>query len=256
MNKKYALCVGNNYPGTSAALSGCVNDALDWSDLLAEEGYDVQMLLEGKKFDVLEQLRELVDRAGFADRIVFTYSGHGSWVPDRDGDEADGRDEVLVMADYRNGGIITDDELQDVFRNLKYGSGALIISDSCHSGTVSRFMPPDTPLSARPRFLSPINFVEGLSEERAIAMERSAPSHPRATASLISGSKDDEYSWDAWFNGRANGAFTKAAIDTYRHGIRLGTWHKSIREQLPTSQFPQAPQLTVATKYRKYTRAF
>ena len=253
MRKRYALCVGNNYPGTSAELSGCVNDAWDWSELLTRRGYQVDVLLEATLEQVLEKLVNLVGIAGYGDKIVFTYSGHGSWIPDRDGDEADGRDEVLVMTDYQQGGLLVDDTLQEVFGALQYGTGALILSDSCHSGTVSRFTALGAPQDARNKFLSPTEFMD-ISTDKAVELEQKSASAPRRTASLISGCGDLEYSYDASFNGRPNGAFTRAAISAYRDGVSLNNWFKAIRTQLPSDQYPQTPQLT-STPYRKYVGA-
>lgn len=256
MNKRYALCVGNNYPGTTAALQGCVNDALDWSVLLMAEGYEAVAITEASRHEVVERLRNLVSLAGFGDRIVFTFSGHGTWVPDRDADEADGRDEAMVMAGLSHDDLLLDDDLQVIFDDLKYGSSALILSDSCHSGTVSRFTdlnPPATP--GRRKFISPVDLDMNIGLERALELEAvraSAP--PRRTANLISGCDDQEYSYDAAFNGRPNGAFTRTAIDHFRRGISLNSWHKAIRTNLPHPWYPQSPQLT-ATAYRKYTRA-
>jgi hypothetical protein len=258
MNKKYALCVGNNYPGTSAELSGCVNDALDWSEFLITQGYEVEMLLEARKVDVVDRLRELVAKAGFGDRVVFTYSGHGTWVWDRNGDEADKRDEALVMADFAQGGLLIDDELEQIWANLRYGASALTLSDSCHSGTVNRFIPSvSTGSDVRPKakFLSPANFTDLTPEDVAGIEERTAArSVPRKTSSLISGCGDLEYSYDAWFNGRANGAFTYAALRAWTAGVSLNSWHKAIRATLPSDAYPQSPELS-ATPYRKYTRA-
>lgn len=257
MNKRYALCVGNNYPGTSAELSGCVNDANDWHDLLVEVGYDeVLTVLEATKAETLGYLKSLVARARFGDRVVFTYSGHGSWIPDRDGDEVDRRDEVLVAADYMQGGLITDDELQEVASGLRYGASLLILSDSCHSGTVNRLLSstPHNP-DRKPRFLSPADLpTVGISVERAVDLEQKLAGASRRTANLVSGCADQEYSYDASFDGRPNGAFSRVAIDTWEPNIALGRWHKKIREHLPNSWYPQTPQLT-ASRYRKYTRA-
>jgi len=256
VNKKHAFCVGNNYPGTPAELKGCVNDMLDWAELLASQGYEVQMAHEATKADTLDVLRDLVSKVGWGDRIVFTFSGHGTWVPDRDGDEADGRDEAMVMADFRLGGghgLLLDDELQEVFGGLRAGASALTLSDSCHSGTVSRFSAAfDQPKT--PRFLSPVDLLDDLSDDRAVELERRAASTPRRTSSLVSGCGDLEYSYDASFDGRPNGAFTRTAIDTFRPGISLNAWFKEVRKLLPNDWYPQSPQLT-ASPYRKYTRA-
>jgi len=256
MNKRCALCVGNNYPGTSAELRGCVNDAMDWAELLRRNGYVVDVLVEATKKAVLDHLRGLVSKAGFGDRIVFQYSGHGTWVPDRDGDEADGRDEALVMAGLSYADLIIDDELQQVFSALRYGTSALILSDSCHSGTVSRFVDvPRTVELDKTRFISPVDLDTSLSFERVLELEQLPANAPRRTASLISGAADQEYSYDASFNGRPNGAFSRVAIDAFTSGISLNSWWKAIREGLPSERYPQSPQLTASSVYRKYTRA-
>ncbi len=257
MYKKYALCVGiNDYPGLDADLRGCVNDARDWEDLLVNHGYTVFTLLDAaaNKYNIITELRRLVDTAGWADRIVFTYSGHGTWLPDTDGDEADARDEALVCHDHQLGGLLTDDELQAIFGDLSYGTGALIVSDSCHSGTMTRGLADTHVVDRHPRFLSPALLLEDMTEERAVAMERLPASTPRRTASLISGCTDLEYSYDAEFKGRPNGAFTYAALQAYEPGINLAAWYARIRGWLPSDSYPQTPQLT-ASAYRRNVRA-
>jgi len=253
MRKKYALCVGiNDYPGSVNDLHGCVNDAMDWSELLQREGYTVIQLLDGQatKQAVVNTLTHLVEQTGWADRLVFTYSGHGTWVPDQNGDESDGRDEAMCMYDFNAGGLLLDDDLADIFAPMRYGSRALVLSDSCHSGTVTRA------LNLSPygtRFISPATFTD-IAPEAAQAIENKVAGSPRKAASLISGCGDTEYSYDASFNGRPNGAFTAAAINAYTPGATLRAWYDRIRAALPSDNYPQTPQLT-ATNYRALTRA-
>ena len=46
---KKAVCVGiNDYPGSLNDLRGCVNDARDWSALLAGMEFDVSLLLDSQ----------------------------------------------------------------------------------------------------------------------------------------------------------------------------------------------------------------
>lgn len=257
MRKNFALCVGiNNYPGLASDLGGCVNDAFDWAELLRGQGYEVEMVLDSDatRDRILTALAHTIAKAGYGDRVVFTYSGHGSWVPDRDGDEADGRDEVLCAYDYEKGGLVTDDDLAIAFSRAARGVGSLILSDSCHSGTVSRFVALTgtvTP-TGTPRFIPPTSFMD-MSPERAVQLEAVSAGSSRTPASLISGCADTEYSYDAWFT-HANGAFTRAAIDTWKPGITLNTWFRAIRRILPNSNYPQTPQLST-TSYRKYVRA-
>lgn len=66
--------------------------------------------------------------AGPTDTLVFFFSGHGGQVADQDGDEADGQDETIVLAD----GAVTDDELRSL---LQPGAARDFIAlDSCYSG--------------------------------------------------------------------------------------------------------------------------
>lgn len=264
----YAICVGiNDYPGTGADLNGCVNDALDWTEVLRARGYDVDVLLDAgaTRERVLGSLGWAVQRARYGDRIVFTYSGHGSWVPDTDGDETDRRDEVLVCHDYADGGLISDDDLHRVFQAKRFGVRVTILSDSCHSGTVQRFanVTPNAEtfhLSMEnegspsvPRFLSPAS-LGIVSTEEALRREARPQSKPRLGPALISGCADYEYSYDAWIGGRPRGAFTAKALDALGEQPRtLRAWHDAIRLRLPSQEYPQSPQLQ-GTAYQKRWR--
>ncbi len=73
--------------------------------------------------------------------IVFFYSGHGSKLPDQNGDESDGIDETIVAQDSDTNGIkdIRDDEFDKFFEELRqYTTNITFIFDSCHSGTITR----------------------------------------------------------------------------------------------------------------------
>lgn len=251
----YALCVGLNYPGTSAALRGCVNDANDWADALRARRYDVAVVLEPTKQELIANLLGIIERASYGSRIVFTYSGHGTWVPDADGDEPDGRDEALVCSDYRQGGILLDDELLSIFGMRKYGVRAVILSDSCHSGSVSRFAGSASKAgTAVARFMPPGEFLSDEDKARATAVEGVPPrGTPRKGTVLISGCADPEYSYDASFNGRANGAFTYYALQALGKSRHFSEWYRNIRKALPTTQYPQTPQLTAAPHQRYWT---
>jgi hypothetical protein len=88
----------------------------------------------------------LTEGVGPNDRVVFYYSGHGSNIPDFDGDEDDGADEVLVTHDARparrNGkptldGVVDDDTIGNMLGKIK-SNNIWVIVDACHSGTVTR----------------------------------------------------------------------------------------------------------------------
>jgi len=93
-----ALCVGiNDYPGTNMDLAGCVNDARDWRALLERRAYVVDTLLdrEATRARIVDALRATIAQATDNDCVVFTFSRHGSWLPDDHRDEPDARDERM-----------------------------------------------------------------------------------------------------------------------------------------------------------------
>jgi hypothetical protein len=256
--KRMALTVGiNDYPGVAADLSGCVPDALDWTDVLRRRGYEVRTLLdaEATKHRVVSALNALVEAARWRDRIVFCFSGHGTWVPDTDGDESDGRDEALCCVDYASGGLLTDDELHGIFSRARHGVQITVISDSCHSGTVARDLMALSSAVGTPKFVSPAA-IEALPVDRDEAIRREM--RPTTTASrpgavLLSGCADAEYSYDASFGGRANGAFTRVAIDALTIGApaTVASWHRLITQHLPSHAYPQSPQLGASAWQRR-----
>jgi hypothetical protein len=258
MPQKLALCIGiNNYPGTDSDLSGCVNDANDWSGALKARGFTVTKLLDAaaKRKAMRDAIARLIAAASSGDLIVIQYSGHGSFVPDDDGDEPDGTDECLCPHDIRSKGPITDDELSELFAARAHGVKVVLISDSCHSGTVARFAPITTPPAVRGRtspvrkvrYLAPAVFLSARDTGRlGIRLRRAASPPGRHHALLMSGCQDTEYSYDAWFEGRPNGAFTFVAL---RELSRLPAsasykdWYKAVRRALPSQQYPQSPNL-------------
>jgi hypothetical protein len=198
----------------------------------------------------------LVGGARPGDSAVITYSGHGSFVPDTDGDEPDGTAECLCPYDVGSQGPITDDELFDLYSARPAGVKLLMISDSCHSGTVARFAPITTPPTIagghapqrKVRFLPPAAYlsqreVAKLGLRRAF--RKSSPPG-RYAALLMAGCQDTEYSYDAYFKGRPNGAFSFVALRALPKLPAKATykdWFAAIRKVLPSQQYPQSPNL-------------
>jgi hypothetical protein len=110
-------------------------------------------------------------------------------------------------------------------------------------------------MAPKARFISPARFTN-LTAREVAEVERVTSVTPKSSkSSLISGCSDEESSYDAWFAGRANGAFSRVAIDVYVPGMSLAAWAKAIRTQLPSVEYPQTPILTAASLYRRYAKA-
>ncbi len=272
MSAKYALTIGiNNYPGTDSDLSGCVNDANDWKAALAKRGFKVNQLLDGAATGkaIRGAIREVIAPAKSGDLVVIQYSGHGSFVPDKNGDEPDGTDECICPYDVVTNGAVTDDELFELYSAKTRGVRLVVISDSCHSGTVARMAPILTPPSTtakfaptrKVRFLPPAAFLSrrelvqmGMSSRHVASSSPGSPSGSHA-ALLMAGCQDTEYSFDAWFRGRPNGAFTFVALQTLAKldpNATYGDWFKAIRAMLPSQQYPQAPNLFGTAAMRRW----
>ncbi|WP_433614585.1 caspase family protein [Dactylosporangium sp. CA-139114] len=263
---KLALCIGiNDYPGTENDLAGCRNDADDWAAALVARGFDTRLLLDASATGaaIRAGIRDLLADTTGGDAVVITYSGHGTWLPDADGDEPDHRDEAICPHDIAANGPLLDDELHDMFALAAPGVRTVLISDSCHSGTLTRLHHPIGDHPSRTRFLPPATFLPPHQHLRAAQLPPAGPAPQRLTAAprpttreattdrrptalLLAGCRDAEYSYDATFDDRPNGAFTHVALSTLNRLAPTATyrdWMRAIRTVLPSQDYPQTPAL-------------
>lgn len=258
MSKK-ALCIGiNDYPGTQNDLSGCVNDANDWAAELTARGYTVTKLLDNQatKTAMNAAITNLIQSAMSEDTLVITYSGHGTWVPDSSGDEPDGRDEGLCPYDIGTVGPLLDDQIRQMFAHRAAGVRILLISDSCHSGSVTRGREEDLDPGQRARFM-PLESWMPLNE---LPPASARPPHlvggrkRIGSDLLLAGCLDSQYSWDTSFRGRPNGAFTYYALKSLRESkpINYEAWFAAIRTYLPSTRLPQDPQILGSATARRF----
>jgi uncharacterized caspase-like protein len=123
-HNKWALLIGiNKYPKLPIRyqLAGCLNDVEIMADTLQRtfgiptENITLLRDEEATRDGILNALNALIDRVGQDDIVVVHYSGHGSRVRDREGDEPDGWDETIVPYDAGRSPYpfreITDDEI-------------------------------------------------------------------------------------------------------------------------------------------------
>lgn len=117
-------------------LAGCVNDANDMTALARSQGYSATTLLDadGTSQNIIRAIEDAARELRSGDIFLLTYAGHGSQVPDATGEESEMRDETWVAYDRQ----IIDDELYALWGKFEPGVRVLMISDSCHSGTVAR----------------------------------------------------------------------------------------------------------------------
>ena len=268
---KAALCVGINefeHLPKSSWLQGCVNDARDLAALL-QTGYgfaesDISLLLDSRatKERVMAQLDAMMDRsaAGELQHIVFTFSSHGTQIPDTSNDEADRLDEAFACYDINNTGdswdpatVISDDELFTLFARLPDGVLMDVVLDTCHSGTGLKSL--DLLPGRRPRFL-PAPTPRGVAATEfndTRALRDLVKAGPGVKPVLLAACRADQTAADAFLDGRYNGAFTYNFIKAVTGDGALGRADilKLVSKGLRAGGFDQVAQLEGSTPARK-----
>jgi hypothetical protein len=261
MAKGISLHIGVNtvdpghYAGWSGPLQACEADAESLNKIAESAGYDSTVLLTAAatRSAVIERIRAAATALSEGDMFLLSYSGHGGQVPDFEDEEADLRDETWCLYD----GQLIDDELRELFARLQPGVRAFVLSDSCHSGSVTREQY-DT-LTAVGALSRPVSGASGPSPPVFRAMPNDAafstfdanrdvylqiaerlprtPSPVQATVRLISGCQDNQLSADGVFNG----LFTGTLLRVWNAGAFKGNYaafHKAIVKRMPPTQTP------------------
>ncbi len=156
----FVLQVGIGKYVAAPELTGSVNDVKEMRKVLEGERYGIDpknivtltdsqgtkpVIFEKFQTHLIANARAHFEKTGKRDAVVlFQFSGHGSQVPDTDGDEKDDRkDETLVTHDSQDipgkNFDITDDEIFALTSELKQWTDNIVyIFDSCHSGSGTR----------------------------------------------------------------------------------------------------------------------
>jgi hypothetical protein len=255
--KKLALCIGiNDYPGYQNDLQGCVADANDWAAAFSSRGFQVVKLLDKQatRSNIIAAVKTLMGSTVSGDSILIQNSSHGTQVPDENGDEIDSLDEATCPYDLPN--LIYDDEWWSLFKLKKPGVQLMMFSDSCHSGSVCRAF--STIAIGKPRYLHFGNFAKDFKPREitpdVVSFDPAADEKSPWPCGLMGGCQDTEYSYDANFGGKPNGAFTYWALKTLAQLNSKATyqdWYNAICKELPSRQYPQTPTLLGSYKTAK-----
>ena len=248
-----ALNIGLNsvdpvhYQGWSGPLNACEADANDMADLARAQGFTAVKLLTRKatRDVVLKGIAEAAHKLKSGDIFLLSYSGHGGQAPDLNGDEPDGKDETWCLYD----GQLIDDELYSSWSAFAAGVRVLLLSDSCHSGSVSkaihyaartragpppvyRVMPDEVALRV---YQNNKKFYDPVLKRRDLAK---ALGTVKASVLLIPGCQDNQLSQDGTFNG----LFTGTLKTVWNGGTFAGSYrrfHTAIGSKMPPDQTPK-----------------
>ena len=269
--KALSLHIGLNavsaaaYSGWEGPLAACEFDANDMAALAKSRGIKPTVLLTKKatRAGMLAGMRSAAKALKSGDLFLLTYSGHGGQVPDANGDEPDKKDETWCLYD----GQLIDDELYFELSRFAAGVRVLVLSDSCHSGSVTRDLaPPPPPPGQRVKlmpdavarrvygehqvFYDKLQFDvikaagkrvvdpdTALAQVGAAAQATALVGSFKPAVVLISGCQDNQSSMD----GDHNGAFTEQLLKVWNQGAFTGNYnsfHARIRAAMPGSQSP------------------
>jgi hypothetical protein len=257
--RAYSLHLGLNavdpahYAGWDGQLSACEADAEDMLVIANFNKFTQSLVLKTKEATrdrVIREIKQAAAELRAGDLFLLSYSGHGGQVPDRNGDEDDFEDETWCLYD----GQLIDDELDVLWQGFREGVRVFLLSDSCHSGTVSRRIQAGVtgllgPQGARgpetPRFraMPPDAATRTYQRNKAFYDELQAAIPAvggaiKATVRLISGCHDNQLSSDGTFNG----LFTSTLLRVWHGGGFQGNYvefHEAIVRLMPPDQTPQ-----------------
>ena len=257
---------GAAYGGWDGPLAACEFDANDMATIARQQAIKPTLLLTKKatRGAALAAMRKAAKTLAAGDFFFLSYSGHGGQVPDVNGDEDDKKDETWCLYD----GQLIDDELYAELGKFKAGVRILVLSDSCHSGTVTReaILPPPTNPTQRPKNMpdavamrtyrdhqafydklqkdvardagKPIVDPDNALAQVAVSGRLSAIADKfAASLILISGCQDNQTSMD----GEHNGAFTEQLLKVWNQGGFQGNYgnlHARIKARMPATQSP------------------
>jgi uncharacterized caspase-like protein len=166
-----ALVVGvDDYPALPGArLSGCRNDAAVVGRALAADGFEVTVLNDATRSQMLQALANMRTRCRTDERFVFFFAGHGSGP----------RPAVILPSDTRDpmANVIEADELRSAVAAIPARSRTVLL-DSCFSGAM--LLAKGVRLGGRARFYE---FQHAPSKDLTLVNEQDTNDHlqPAAT---------------------------------------------------------------------------
>ncbi len=279
-----ALLVGiNRYRPGIGDLRGCINDVKNIRNILKTflgfSNSEIRVLVDERatRKNIMTRLEWMVDKARPGDFLVFHFSGHGSQIRDRSGDELEDQlDELICPFDMDwEDRFILDDDLDKIFKRLPNNVLLEMFLDACHSGTATRSMGLTPPPELAPpgmgdcgetaeadrqaRYLPPpadiVCRFEGEEEElgqiRGFRSQNRSGTRSTINHVLWSGCQARQESADAYIKGDYNGAFTyylcKHIRDTSARITRQELLER-VRHSLRHHRYPQTPELFCETR--------
>jgi len=243
-------------------LNACEFDAQDMQTLAKSRGFQTQLLLSAAATAdaAIGAIKGAANDLQPGDIFLLTYSGHGGQVPDRNGEEEDDLDETWCLYDRQ----VVDDELYALWAQFKPGVRILMLSDSCHSGSVAR--DPDiqqiaaeqgVKIRALPADVQSATYRKHKAEYDKLQADNPSGEKVEVAAAviLISGCQDNQSSYD----GKENSKFTEKLLKVWNGGKFKGNlqrFHRAILMEMPWYQSPNLFRVGTPSKEFERQRPF
>ncbi|WP_027632516.1 caspase family protein [Clostridium hydrogeniformans] len=267
MTKGISLHIGLNsidpkVYGGNGALKGCENDANSMSNIAKYLKYNETKVLlteSATKEAVINEIKRSAEALDEGDIFFLSYSGHGGQIKDLNNDEDDSYDETWCLYN----GQLLDDELYSLWQSFKADVRIILLSDSCHSGTISKAENYNLPKgrnstdSITYRFL-PREFTQGeyeINRDKYSNISKPNKNNLQCTVKLISGCQDNQLSSD----GDVNGLFTEKLLKVWNNGTfnrDYRRFHKEIVRLMPPDQTPMYSNIGKVNDYFERQKPF
>jgi hypothetical protein len=236
MSKK-ALLIGINYYKTpQSRLNGCIDDIVNMRNMLIDAygySYSNATLLRDDvtnvndlptRKNIINALNALVSNSANCTEVWFHYSGHGAKIKSSNTNV----DSVIVPCDYLTAGLILDNDLYDIFKNVK--CRCILLFDSCNSGNVV-----ELPWSFQ--YILPTQVIKTNINNHILA---------NCEIYMFAACKDTQNSADIYSTDLQDfvGAFTNAFLICLReakHEVQLLKLYNDICNYLYINKFAQMP---------------
>ncbi|HSU17504.1 caspase family protein [Longimicrobium sp.] len=222
MARGTSIHIGVNHPASTSECPLSLSEENAWkmAELAHQAGYGAIHVLRGADAtrNAVGGLLSAAARALEPGHTLFvSFSGHGSHVPDADGDERDGWDETWCLHDAD----LIDDELAAIWRVAAPGTRVLVVSESCFGGGMGRYgdvmarYPNLSPALDRPVYRSAEPVLRGVKQfaQPVASCISRAPSHDdgiRASVLMMTGAAEGQRARE--------GLYTRHLLELWKGG--------------------------------------
>jgi hypothetical protein len=222
-------------------------DAKALAELARAQGLDAVELLDADatRARLLAALRSATEACAIGDLLLVTFAGHGGRLPNVAGvGEAGKQSASWCLYD----GQWLEQELQAMLRRLPAGAHAVVLGDTCYTGTVTRAAPPAStagdihgqrlrlmPMAVTIKtYTAHKAFYDRLHKDTARALA-ATPDEPPTL--LFAAAQDNQTAYEQGYHG----AFTEQVLNVWNDGAFTGTWAQfaqQVRMRMPAHQSP------------------